>query len=270
MVTPLGTYAAVRFGIPHPRFTQAPSGSSSAARSAICSRVNRRLDIAQSFRYHDAVHVNERRDNVFRIERTDFHNFVNFHEGHTGCGGHNRIEIAGAFSKHQIAQPVGLMRFNERIIRADGLLQNVALATDDAFLFSVGNFRAYADWRKECGNSGAVRAHSFAENTLRHQFEFHLSLIELLLKVGGAWSGKGGGDAANLLILEKYPQFPVASAAVVADYAEVFGAFPGQALNQVVWKAGAAEAAKHNRGAIGNIRNHRVNRRIDLIFWSHR
>src|ERR1700679_1135128 len=123
------------------------------------------------------------------------------------------------------------MRFDEGIVRANGLFQNVAFAADEALLFSFGNFRAHANWRKECWNSRAVRAHAFAENALRHQFEFHFSLIELLLKIGGARSGKGGGDAANLLILEKYSQFPVAGAAVVADYAKVFGAFTGQSLN---------------------------------------
>src|SRR5450432_464036 len=113
---PSGTYAAVRFGMPQPRFTQAPSGSSRAARAAICSRVSLALDIAQPLGHDDSIHKNKWGHNVFGIESADFHNVLNFHERGLGRGGHDRIKISRAFSKHEVAELVGTMRFDKRII----------------------------------------------------------------------------------------------------------------------------------------------------------
>src|SRR5437764_6435176 len=95
----LGKWRAMRLGIPHPRLTYAPSGSSSAARCAICSRVKRDLadtggspipspgmtffcmplpGIAEPFRLHDAMNEDRGGHDVFRLDgagRNDFFDF---------------------------------------------------------------------------------------------------------------------------------------------------------------------------------------------------
>src|ERR1700722_1675776 len=145
MVMPRGTWAAVKFGIPQPRFTQAPSESSRAVRCAICSRVSLGLDIAETLSDHDAVDEDKWSDNGLGIERAYFLDFLDFDESRAGRSGHDWIDTARQLAKHQIAQAVGAIRFDKSEIRADGFLQNVALTVNYSFLFSFGDIRADAN-----------------------------------------------------------------------------------------------------------------------------
>src|SRR5260370_24923039 len=115
----------MRLGIPQPRFTYAPSGSSMAARWAICSLVKRGLagtailfvpfpdisffcmpsaGIAESFRLHNAMDEDRRRHDVFRIDGPNAPNLFHLDDGRFCGHGHDVIEISCRQPVADIAQ----------------------------------------------------------------------------------------------------------------------------------------------------------------------
>src|SRR6266849_7175477 len=109
----------MRFGMPQPRFTYAPSVNSNAARWAICSRVSRALSAmallssgltgeSQALSLHNAVYKNRRGNHVFWRDRADRHNFIRFHDGHLRSHGHDGIEIPRGKPVRQISELISL------------------------------------------------------------------------------------------------------------------------------------------------------------------
>src|ERR1700675_1131541 len=154
--------------MPQPRLTKEPSGSSSAARSAICSRVRRCLAKVDTLRQDNAVHINGWRHDGLRIEVADFDNLLHFHDSHFCGRRHDGIEIPASFTIHEISQAVRAVGLDESVVRTQGIFENVSLAADYTLFFTARDFRAHADGRIEGGNSRSIRAHPFAENSLRH------------------------------------------------------------------------------------------------------
>src|ERR1700677_4391572 len=152
--------------MPQPKFTYAPSGNSRAARSAICSRVSRALGISLPLGLNDTIDKYGRRNDGFGIElsRTD----DLFHLGNRKfCRrGHNRIEVPRRLVINQVSHVVRAVRPNECIIRAQRLLQDVALPSNHAFLFTARNLGSHTNGREKCWNSRAERAQALAKNSL--------------------------------------------------------------------------------------------------------
>ncbi len=159
--------------------------------------------------------------------------------------------------------------FDEGVIGAERLLQDAALAVDGALFLAARDLRADSDRRVECWNACAERAHAFAEDALRHEFELDFAGVKLLLEIFRARAGKSGHDAANLAVLEKDAQLAFAGATVVTDYFQPARALPGESLNQVVGKAGAAEPAEQDSSPVGNVADGVVHRGKYLIFVAH-
>src|SRR5437016_1251172 len=283
----------MRLGIPQPRFTYAPSGNSSAARWAICSRVNRDLagitlsrmappgmtcfwmpspgmiffcmpssGIAESFRLHDAMNEDRRRHHVFRIDGSHGHDFFHFRDGRLCSHGHDGIEISRSQPIGQISQLIGLVRFDQGIVRMNRHFQNAALAFKEALFFSFGNFGAHAYGGVETLQTSASSTHSLAQNSLRHEFQSHFLRREPFLKIVGMRSGKRGNHMLDLIVLEHQPKLAFARAAIITDGGNVFRSFPGQRLNEVIRKTGAPESTKPDLRTIGNIRHRLVEARI--------
>src|ERR1700683_3238119 len=235
--------------MPQPRLTYAPSGSSSAARSAICSRVRRDLGIAQSFRNNDAFYEDGRRDDDFGIKAAGGDEIFDFDERGLACGGHDGIEIARSLAINEIAQMIGALRTDKSIIGTKRVFENVALAANHALFFAAGYLGAHADGGIKGRNAGAKGAYAFAENSLWNEFEFDFAGVILLLKIFRAGTGKGGDDATNLAIFEENAGLAVTGATIVADDFEIARATAGQGLDQIIGGSGPAEAPQEERSA---------------------
>ena len=103
---------------------------------------------------------------------------------------------------NQVSHVVRAVRPNECIVRAQRLLQDVALPSNHAFLFTARNLGSHTNGREKCGNSRAERAHALAQNSLRHKFKLDFSGVELFLKIFCARPGKRRHDSANLPVLK--------------------------------------------------------------------
>src|SRR6266478_6122217 len=122
----------MRLGIPQPRLTKAPSGNSSAARWAICSRVSCGLDKAQTFRLHDTIHENGRSYDGLRIKRPHFDNLIHFDDRQFRRGRHDGVEIPRGFAINKISETICSVGFDEGAIRSERFFKNVSLAADQA------------------------------------------------------------------------------------------------------------------------------------------
>src|SRR6267143_1645909 len=267
----------MRLGIPHPRFTYARSGNSSAARCAICSLVNRDLagmtlscmplpGITKSFRLHDAMNEDRRCHDMFRIYRTGRHNFFHFCNGRLRRHGHDGIEISCGQPIGQIPQLIGLLSFDQGIVGMNRKFQNATLALKDALFLSFCNFRAHAHGGVETLQTSASGTHSLAQNPLRHEFQSHFLRREPFLKMVGVRSGKRGNHMLDLIVLEHQPKLTFARPAIVADGGDVLRSFPRQRMDQVIRKARASESSEHNLRAVGNIRHSLVEASIQFLF----
>ena len=59
-------------------------------------------------------------------------------------------------------------------------------------------------------------------------------------------------------------------AAIVTDHAEILHTLAREALDQIIRESGAAEAAEHNRRAVGNVGDGGINGFVDFVFSIHR
>src|SRR5208283_3989439 len=155
----------------------------------------------------------------------------------------------------EIAELIGLRRFDQSKVRVNGLLEDAALAVDHALFLAVGHFRAHADGGVEAEQTRRRRAHPFAQNPLRHNFAGDFPLRVALLKVVRARAGESGDDMAHLAILEHDAELAFARPAIVAYRGDLFDALARQRLNQIIGETGATESSKHDARAIGNIRD---------------
>src|SRR5580658_7538537 len=152
----------MRFGMPQPRFTYAPSGNSRAARSAICSRESLFL-IATAFSYfHDSIHKYRRCDDGFRIKRAHRDNFLHLDDRDFRGGRHHWIEIARGLPVREISERVRAVRANESVVGEQRGFKNAPPTIDDALLLAVRNFRSDAYGGVKGGNSGTGSAHPLA------------------------------------------------------------------------------------------------------------
>src|SRR6266403_146686 len=273
---PFGKYSAMRLGIPQPRLTYAPSVNSCAARCAICSRVSRGFaatgfswlaspGITESFRLHDAVHENRGRNHIFRIDRAHRNNFFRFHDGGFRSHGHDGIEVSCGETIRQVAQRVGFLRLDERIVRVDGHFQDAALSADHALFFSRGDFGADTNSGVKTGQAGSRGAHAFAKNSLGHEFQRHFLRGVAVLKMIGVRPGERRDDVLDLIVLEHQAELAFARAAIIGDRCDVFRSLARECLNQIVRKARATKPAEHDSRAIGNIGYRRIEAWINFL-----
>src|SRR5947208_4279555 len=270
----------MRLGIPHPRLTYAPSGNSSAARCAICSRVKRRLamtsavipfsemslrGIADSSRLHDAMNEDRGSHDVFWIYGADRNDFFDFGDRRLGGHGHNGIEISCRQPIGQISQLIGNLRLEKPILSVNRPFENAAASFEDALFLSCGNFRAYAHRGVETLQTSSGSAHALAQNALRDEFQRHFLGGETFQKIVGVRPGESGNHVLDLIVLEHDSKLAIARPAVVADGSDVLRAFPRQRLNEVIWKARASESPDHDLRAIGNIRDGFVEAGVDFL-----
>src|ERR1700674_4435056 len=222
--------------------------------------------ITESFGLYDAMDENRGRDYIFRLDRANGNNLFGLNDGRFRRHSHDGIEIPGAQAVGQIAQGIRLLRFDERIVRVQGLLQNTALAVQNAFFLAVCDFGAHADGGVKPEQARGSRAHALAENALWHKLQGDFTFGKKLLEEKRVRAGKGSDDMLDLLVLEKQAELAFLGAAVVADGADVFRTFARQCLNEIVRETCAAKTTEHDRRAIGNVGNSGIKIRLNFLF----
>src|SRR4030042_2062327 len=86
---------------------------------------------------HDAVNECSRHNHMLRVYLTNLHNPVRLDNGGFGCHRHCGLVSPISALEDQIAQLVSLMGCDEGIIGLYRLLEEVLLAPDNPFLFSL-------------------------------------------------------------------------------------------------------------------------------------
>src|SRR6266508_3778324 len=147
MVAPGGKKLATRVGRPMPRFTAMPSRSSWATRMAISSLVNPADVMSRSL--HHSLHEDTRCHDVLRLQLARLDYRLGLGDGDARRRGHNRVEVAPGLSIDQVAQPVGLVRLDQREVGRQRLLEDVVAAIKRARLFALRDNRTGTGRRVE-------------------------------------------------------------------------------------------------------------------------
>ena len=108
---------------------------------------------------------------------------------------------------------------------------------------------------KKRADAGARGADALGERALRHQLELDLArAIERLSKCHeSAWRGNEQRILRTRFAFDQRGEAGVAVAGVVVDDGEVARALRDQRIDQRGRHAGVAEAADHDRGAVGHV-----------------
>src|SRR2546427_8974141 len=220
--------------------------------------------ITEPFRLHDAMNEDGRRHDVFRIDGTHWNDFFHFGDGRFGGHGHDGIEIPCRQPVGEIAQLIGLVCFDQGIVRMNRQFQNAALAFKEALFFAFGYFGAHTHGGVKALQASTSSTHTLAQNSLRHEFQSHFLRGEAFLKIIGVRPWKRSNYVLNLIVLEHQAKLAFARPAIVADGGNVFRAFPRQRLDQIIWETRASESSEHDLRAIGNIGNGCVETGIDF------
>src|SRR5438309_518177 len=176
-------------GRPMPRFTYQPFSMSWAARHAMCGRESGVIRVSlllehdlfrkpvPTFRDHalnDDYAVDEYAGSMhaFRIDVAQLDHLLGLDDREFRRHGHHRIEVARRLAIREVAPAVGAVRAQQRHVAAQRFFEHVALAVDLAHLLAIGEFGADAHRRIEAAEPGRGGAHAFADDALRHQYEF--------------------------------------------------------------------------------------------------
>src|SRR5258708_606596 len=211
--------------------------------------------ITESFRLHDTMHKDCRSDHIFRVDRSHGHDFFDFDNRNLRGHGHDGIEISGRQPVGEISQRIGFLRFDQCEVRMNGHFQNAAVPIDDALFFSFGNLGSGSHGSIKSVQPRSRRAHSFAQNSLRHEVQRYFPGREALLKIVRMRSGKRRNHMLDLIVLKHQAKLAFTRPAIVADGRKFLRPCPRQRLNQIVRKARAAKSPEHDLRAVGNISN---------------
>src|SRR3954470_24210793 len=121
-----GTWFATMVGMPMPRLTHQPSGTSSARRSAIWSRVKGMVrppsssfglqPIAAAIHLDHAVHIDAGGHDHVRVQLAKLTDVLHLGDGQLRRHGHDRVEIGPRPSVDEVAPAVGLPGLHQRHI----------------------------------------------------------------------------------------------------------------------------------------------------------
>jgi SEC-C motif len=215
-----------------------------------------------------------------RGERADFDDLFDFCDrDFGGCGAH-RIEVHRGVSINQVAEAVGLPRFDDREIAGDRRLQHMQSSAEFSRFLLVAVFRdgtatghvaqrqptitdcsACARGCEEGGNSGAACTQSFRECALRHEFHFELTLQVLSFELF-VLANVAAHHLFDLLVAQQNTESEIVDAAVVRHDREFGGPEFGERADAVFGDAAEAEATGEDRRSTLDV-GARIARRLD-------
>ena len=130
-----------------------------------------------------SVHIDTRRMNTVRIQRTYGDDFFYFSDGDFACWSHNRIKISRRMPIHQVPRFVSLPGLNKCIICLHPMLHQVWSAIKIAYIFAFLHLRTVSNGRKKGRNACACGAYAFYQGPLWNQLYVQLLTHKLSLKL---------------------------------------------------------------------------------------
>ena len=136
----------------------------------------------------------------------------------------------------------------------DREFENVVAIADAPRLLALREIRAERSWREKPGDARAGGADALGERALRHQLELELAgAIGLVEMPRIRLARKGAQDLAHALGSDQRGEARIGVARVVIHDGEMARTLRDQRIDQRHRHPGAAEAADHDRGAVGNV-----------------
>lgn len=212
--------------------------------------------------------VNARQVHGDGVDLADLDNVLGLDDGELGVAAHGAVEVVGREPELAVAQLVGLVRLDERVVAGDGLLHDIALAvehldvarlaeTRDAAVLVVSE-RDLARLHDGAERRGRVegrdpltsRCAAFGQRALRREFEFDLA-GQVLLFEHLVLAHVRGDHLAHLARLEELAEPGAGDACVVGHGRETCdrGRF-GHLVDERVGHAAQAKSAAEE-GRIG-------------------
>ena len=192
-----------------------------------------------------------RRHHCFRIQGAQRRHVLRLHDGELGGHSHDRVEVARAAPKGEIAPAVGLPGLDECDIAGQRFFQHVVTAVDGAGFLATGQQGAGGRRGEEGGDAGAGGAHAFSQRSLRHNLKLDPAVfIQRLEDDGAGGAGKAADHLADAAEFHQAGKAGVAGAGVVGDAHEILGALRDQAVEHCVRLANGAEAADEDGRAV--------------------
>ena len=165
---------------------------------------------------------------------TGLYDVLGLDNGDLGVAAHGAVEVVGREPELAVAQLVGLVRLDERVVAGDGLLHDIALAVEHFDVLGVAEFSGRAvglvshrdvarlhhstvgSWGVECGDALASGGATLSERALGGQFQFNLTSEVHALK-GLVLANVASNHLLDLLRLEQLAEARVVGAGIVGD-----------------------------------------------------
>ena len=164
--------------------------------------------------------------------------------------GHHGVEVAGRALEDEVAGGVAAPGLHEGEIGVQGVFEQVHLAVELAAFLALAYLRAVAGRRVEGRDARAAGPAPLGQRALRNQLHFQLAGQQLALKLG-VFAHVAGNHLTYLPGLKQQPDAKIIDAGVVADAGQVLRAPAQDFLDGVLGNAAEAEAAEHERHAVG-------------------
>src|SRR5260370_8211751 len=139
--------------------------------------------ITEPFRLHDAMDEDRRGHDMFRIDVTHWNDFFHFGDGPLRGHSHDGIEVSCGQPIREIAQLVGLVRFDQSIVCVNRQFQNAPLTFKEALFFAFGDFGAHTYGGVETMETSTSGTHALAPNSLCYKFQVPFLCTKPLLKI---------------------------------------------------------------------------------------
>ena len=219
-------------------------------------------------RRHHARHEDAGQVDQLRRNDAGLHDLVHLDDGHPRGLGEARVEVLAAPAELHVAETVGAIAPEERVVHVDRVLEDVRLAVEFTGLLARRQIGPDAGRRIEGRYARAARTTAFYQDALRHELDRHLAGANLLFagRRRARSHGKRRDQLLDLLVLGKH--LAALGARIperITHETQFFGALVAQRAQEARRETMAdAESRDCYRRAIRNIRN-RFLRRINYL-----
>src|SRR5262245_10980973 len=231
-------------GMPRPSLTSMPDRTSRAMRLPM-------IDCASmmSPARDEVIDQRSRRHDVVGRDDPDRHDVVRRYDHGVRGHGHDRIEVARGQRVGEVAEIVGQKRVDQREIRAQRRLEQIALSLDLDPLLALLDDGADAGRREHAAEAEAAGADAFDQRTLRHELDLHRLGDHLPLRLGIEADVAGNGPAHEAGV-DQLADAPPRHGVIVRDHREIALALTHELVDHALGRSDAHEAADHQGRAV--------------------
>ncbi len=197
----------------------------------------------------DAIDENARGVDLVGIKFAGLDQMLDLGHADFAAGGDHRVEVAGGFSKNQVARFVAFPRFHKRDLGLDAGLEHILLAVENFRLLAFGQFGAEAGAGVKPRDARAAGAQPLSQCALRDELEIefarqHLAFELLVL------ADVGGHDFLHLPGGEENAHAEAIHARVVPDDCEAFHPAVVQGGDEIFRDTAEPEPARGDRHVV--------------------